>query len=801
MFPSQSIRIGIAVVSACALMTEVMLTRLFSVVLWNHLAFLAVTLALFGSAAAALGYHLARDRWASSPDARWLALSSLALGGAILLCDWLVLAIPAGSGAEGLLPLLIILIASTAPFVASGFAVCAAMARWPEHVGSLYAWDLCGAAAGCLLSVPLLSWLGAPAALAAVALLAACGAPLLLLGSGFSLRNTAIGATVLAAAALGSVYVRASSPIPVSYAKGLFVSQLGLEYARWNSFSLVTVAPANGFRGWTTSPAWQGPIPEQKSVFIDMNAMTPMVRWDGGREAGAFALHDGTALVHHLRSRGANVCVIGAGGGKDVLAALSAGASHVTAVEINPLIVHDLMRGRYRTFTGGLYDRADVTAEVEDGRRFLGTTHESFDVIQLSMVDTSAATAAGAYSLAENSVYTVEAFGEFFSRLGDGGMLSVASVSLPGLAVGERLTWLARESLARAGKDPAAHIIVVTAPWLGIPQAVLHNVIVSQSPWLAEQVQLAREHAERLGMQIAYVLGEDAPGDAHGALLRSIVEMPSPELLLAARKLPLDISPTTDDRPFAFYQNRWPDLVRMLAARPPGHMFGNGGYFLARLCAVSLIAVLAFLGWPLLLARKKLLGGRGHPLWDVALFACLGLGFMAIEIASLQKVLVFLGRPTWALASVLFVLLTAGGLGSKVGQRLSSKLPRFVPAAAVAAYVSILWLSPLGGLVLRACAGWPDAGRLLVSGTLLAPAGFAMGMPLPWAVRAIALRAPARIPWLWGANAAASVAGSLLATLIALHAGISTTMLAGAILYAAAAALALRVCAALELRP
>src|SRR5690606_12833946 len=140
-------------------------------------------------------------------------------------------------------------------------------------------------------------------------------------------------------------------------------------------------------------------------------------------------------------------CVIGAGGGKDVIASLASGTQEVTAVEVNPIIVNQVMRGRYREYVGDLYGRADVTAVVEDGRSFVRRTEKKFDIVHLSMVDTSAASAAGAYALTENALYTQEAFEDFIQALKPGGVLSVSSVSLPDLWVGARLASIARAAL------------------------------------------------------------------------------------------------------------------------------------------------------------------------------------------------------------------------------------------------------------------------------------------------------------------------------------------------------------------
>jgi hypothetical protein len=793
-----STRIGpaIAIIAGSTLMTEIMLTRLFSVVFWNHLAFLAISVALFGFAASALAVHFAHSRLASHCTESLLCKATSALAVAIIACDLIILAIPTtGDGALSFFSLITVFLAAACPFFASGFAICLAMTRLPDRATSLYFWDLAGSATGCLAVVPLLSLWGAPSALAIVSLVALCTTPLLVSRSAAGLNALKLPGAI---AAIVLVLLASQNPtgaLRVHFAKGVDVAKLGVEFNRWNSFSMVTVFPQPHFKGWSLSKAWNGPIPEHKSLVIDMNAMTALMRWQGNPNDAQFSLYDATSFVHHVRAKSTNVCVVGAGAGKDVLAALAASASSVTGVEINPLIVNDVMRDKFHDFVGNLYSRPDVSIQVEDGRHFLSTTKKSFDVIQLSMVDTSAATAAGAYALTENSVYTVEAFEEFYDRLSDDGMLSVSSVSLNNLAVGERLTWVAREALSRKGQNPATQMMVLTTPWLGLPNAVLHNVILCHSAFTEDQLSRAKSEAERLGFFLAYAPNQKLGASSKSAIIESIITKPKNELLAAAEKLPLDLRPTTDDRPFFFYQNRLSDLVRLLAADRPDHMFGNGGYFLGRLLAVSLLIAGIFVGLPLLFARRLLQAGKGRPVLDALYFVCLGVGFMAAEIAVIQNLMVFLGKPTYALIAVLFVLLATGGIGSAFAGKLNnSPLHRAAPPTFVALYILAFWVSPLASSALRAAIAWPDTARLALAAAFLAPLGFALGMPLPLAIKALAQRAPSRIPWLWGINGTASVLGSLFATVLSIHAGISNTMASAAALYALAALLSLSVC-------
>ena len=552
--------------SLCLLVTEVVLTRLFSVALWYHFAFLAISVALFGTGLAALVLHLAQRRLAGRGTEELLALVSLGLGVTLGLALLVLLGLPPDPDqpAQFSLPkLLVIFVCGAAPFFAGGFAVALAMARFGAAAERLYFWDLLGAGFGCLLVIPALGALGGPLALLAAAAVAAAAGAIFARGApprrrrALSAASALVTLVILLAVALNP----RTGLYDLRYAKGVRLRDLGLELNRWNSFSLVSVYPQRGFKGWGLSPAYRGPIPDQKTLVIDMNAATMLTRFDGDLEAARFILHDLTAFVHQVRPRAPAVCVIGAGGGRDVLAALAAGAGHVTAVEIDPLIVEDVMRGRFREHTGRLYDRPDVTVVVDDGRQFIRRAG-TFDIVHLSMVDTSAATAAGAYALSENSLYTTEAFRDFLVHLKPGGILSVSSVSLPVAAVGQRLAALARAALEGLGHDPAARVIVLTTPWLALPDATLYTVLVKRDPFTPAELRTAAEAVLRLQFQVAYAPGlPPRASDQRADWTATILATPdSAALRERMRRWPLDVSASTDDRPYFFYQNRLADL-------------------------------------------------------------------------------------------------------------------------------------------------------------------------------------------------------------------------------------------------
>ncbi len=799
-FPRR-IALGVLLSSMALMTTELVVTRIFSVIVWYHFAFFAISVALFGMGAAALAVHLLDRRLAVVDTAQLLARSSLALAATIVVVDLSLLDLtPNWFGATAATPfthltfkLLALFLIAAGPFAAGGFAIALAVTRYAVGVHRLYFMDLLGAGLACALVIPLLAALGGPLALLAAGLLAALAA----LAYGGARRGSWITFGVVL---LLGISAPMTGLFRVRVAKGFHLDVVPPELNRWNSFSMVTVLPQVGFRGWGLSPAYKGPVPPQKTLVIDMNAMTTLTRFSGSFDDVRYTSFDLSAFAYRARPGAKRVCVVGAGGGKDVLAALAAGAAHVTAVEINPLIVDDVMRQQYRGFTGGLYTRDDVSVVVEDGRTFVRSSDKRFDIINLSMVDTSAATAAGAYALTENSLYTADAFADFLSSLDRGGVLSVASVSLPGLAVGARLSAIARRAIVARGGDPARSVVVLSTPWLGTPDAVMYEVLVSRDGWSDAAATRVLDAARALQFTPVFVPGQPPPGT--GVEQRWIATILTTKDQAALDRTmagwPLDVSATTDNHPFFFYQNRLRDVGQALVAAGPSHLFGNGLVILAKVALVATLLVGVFLFLPLLLRRREALGGSGAPGWDLAYVACLGLGFMFLELGLILRFSVFLGHPTATLSVVLLVLLVASAVGSRVLAGAAPRPRRRLGVALAALVLYALAFALFGQHLLEVERGLSPGLRSLLVAALIAPLGFLLGAPLPSAIRAVSARAGTRVPWLWSVNSGTSVLGSVLATLTAMHAGIIATLVVGAAFYVVALALSFKVVRAVE---
>jgi hypothetical protein len=165
----------------------------------------------------------------------------------------------------------------------------------------------------------------------------------------------------------------------------------------------------------------------------------------------------------------------------------------------------------------------------------------------------------------------------------------------------------------------------------------------------------------------------------------------------------------------------------------------------------------------------------------VLYFAALGLGFIFIEVVFIQKLSLFLGHPSYALATTLCTLLISSGIGSLVSKR--SWVPAAAGGVAILTLVAAITVGPLFDLLLP----WPLAARVLIAAGIVALPGFLMGMPFPNALAAVKAKAPAFVPWAWAINSTATVIGTITSVLLAMFWGFTTVFVCAGVLYLLAA--------------
>lgn len=778
--PERTLLAGIGLTSFAALLLELSLTRLFSVVLFYHFAFLAISIALLGLGAGGVFAYLLKTRLARLATRTLASLLCMANAVIVVVVLEIVLHIPVELNVSGrnFGRLTILYLAAAVPFFLTGLLFSIVFARETSRIARLYGTDLCGGALACLAVVPVLNWLGGPNAILFAGIASACSSAIW--ADTRKLRRNgsflALGLVVLTAANYSGRL------IDVIYAKGKFRDPSWVEFARWNALSRVEVDR----------------VGQAKMIVIDADASTFIMNADVSQwhqTAWEDALMSAPpALANVLRPRG-DFAIIGPGGGVDVLRAVANGSSSVTGIEINPIIATTIMRGRYADYSEHLYQRPDVHIHVTDGRSYLRSTPQRFDVVQMTLVDTWASTAAGAFALSENNLYTVEAFREYFDHLNPDGMIAITRWEFREPREALRVVSVAMEALHQIGiANPANNFIVASQGPLnegGIPVVVL----AKKSAFTADEEAAVTRHLNKYS-ELASLYMPSRPGKNP---FTDLIASNAPYAY--ARSYAYNVAPVRDNAPFFFFTLKPEQILGQY-----GHRHGIdwkvnlGVLVLLLVLVISAIAVLAFLILPMLLTA----GRQRHSPLPLLYFVAVGLGYILVEIAFIQRFVLFLGHPTYALTVVIFLLLLSSGAGS-----LCSRL--WLPRTQMAWIPLVLVVLTLAFYVfllpgrLAALVGLAFEYRLLVSGVLLIPLGFLMGMPFPTGLRALASTPAPEFPgeeasdnaveWAWAMNAAASVLGSVLAMVIAIQFGLTVTLACGAVAYLLALAVmpALRV--------
>jgi len=833
---------GVFLVAGSVLLLEVALTRIFAIMLWHHLAYMVVSVAMLGFGAAG-SFLTARgvnaDRSLAS-TARALSSLSVAYGFAAMVAVLTASQLPVEtidllSSSRHLLRLAALYGLITTPFLLAGLVIGLAITRFAHDVNRVYFFDLVGSAAGGLGSVLLLRTLGASSTVmvaAAVGVIA--GVPFAMAAGrrAMALAAPAAAAAVVVAAMFSGAASVVGLPdidwhIPYAPGKEFAGVPPDSDTLRLPSATAeVEVSPAGRL-----PPVMGGEVGRKRlrfwpGRFVAQDGTAPTMLYEGAADLERFGFLDHSQAASPyiaLRARGGaapRVLVIGVGGGIDVMMALAHGAEHVTAVEVNRAMV-ELVTDHFGEYLGGLFlpgahENADRVELVHgDGRSFVRGTDERYDVIQLAGVDSFTALSTGAYTLSESYLYTTEAIRDFYDHLVDDGYLSYSRFILsrprkPRETL--RLANVAYTALAELGvEDPASQIAVLRAyNWA--------STIVKKSPFTDEEIQALHDLAKR----------EEFWGLVFDPLYRSAdgatVDLPVPSFAAdegaeaaedmqqtradfyrllrgdtAARDAfvtgyEYDLSPAEDDAPFFFNYYRWRGLFSGRSTEsssaadiyhsdfPVGH-----AVLLASLAQLGLFAaVLVLLPLRVLPPTSSDTATR---LRVFAYFAALGAGFMLIEITLMQKMILFLGHPTHAVSVVLSVLLAAAGAGSYVAGRLSSGTSSdFWKLGAGIAALSLLLISVFA-YALPALLGAPFAARVVVAALLITPLGMVLGMAFPSGIRVVERRCPELLPWAWAINAFLSVMSGILCIVLAMRIGFSNVWLLAVGVYIAGIAL------------
>lgn len=775
---------AVALLSASLLAFEVLLTRVCALRLHFHFGFLVISNGLLGLGASGSLLTVTEPRWRQRPETWiWRASGAFVIS---LAVSWVLLStlpVPARltfDELEGASQLAVFNLAAALPFATGGAAVGLILSHHARAIERVYGWDLLGAGAGCLVIPFALAGVGASGAWLVITLMATTG---FVLAAPVACRRPSLGAGVLVAVvALGTVptlderhpvpgkgYLDLTEDVRATYGDRL-------TYRRWSTNSRIDVLalePHERFM-FCRGPALLAlPLPEQRLILQDGSAGTIVSNYTGQPEAltvlsrSLYGLGIALAQVEPEREdRGPDVLVIGMGGGDDVWATLHGGAASVRAVELNQGIV-DVHRQLVPEFSRAMLDDPRLTIVVDEGRSALMRDRGRYDLIQMTGIDTWTALSSGAYVLAENYLYTVEAFGQLYDHLEPDGILQVTRMA----ADMETLRLISNLDAAlskRGGGELSGSVAALST------RGILTTVVLKKGRFTEREVDRLRAFAAQGGYAEVIL-----PGRKPTNLVELYLQFEDKAAFVD--KFPRDISPTDDDRPYFFSFSRWNAPAKAGAHLDEATSVSQGNpLFLLGQLAMSTAMALLFILAPLALRREGLASSTPRGRFSIY-FACLGVGFIAIEVGLLQKLTLVLGKPLFSLIVTLMTLLVSSGVGSLLSKRLGERLPRVTVPAAILALVTVMAFG--GDRLADTLVGLPTVPRFVATSLSIVPLGLLLGIPFALGVAKAERRDPALVPWAWAINASTTVVGSILTVIVSMNLGFSVVMVGAAGLY------------------
>ncbi len=790
--------LSISLISASAIAYEILLMRLLSIVQWHHFAYMIISLALLGYGLSGTALALAR-RWFERHFAGTYIASAAAFAVSTLVCFAVGQRVPFNAleivwDPRQFFYLLLIYLLFFMPFFFAASCIGLALLRYKNFVNRVYRADLIGAGSGAVLLIASLFLVRPEVALQLIAALALLAAAL----AGFAYTQVVsrgLAPVLLALAVAVLLIPRSAFELQISPYKGLSqaLQVLGTQVLSEHSgpLGLLTVvsSPAVPFRHAPgISLKSEHEPPPQLGVYTDGDALNVITRDIGERTALAYLDDLTTALPYQLLQQ-PRVLVLGAGTGADVLQARYHGARSIDAVELNPGVIA-LMRERYTDYSGRLYDAEDVRVHVAEARGFVARSHERFDLIQVALLDSFTAASAGVQALSESYLYTVEAMQEYLRHLTPGGLLAITRwLKLPPRD-NLKLFATAIDALRAMGVEAPAARLALIRSWQTA------TLVIKNGAWTADDIETLKAFCRTRSFDVAYYPQMPAAEANRFNVLPQAYLYDGAMALLGEqrkeflRRYKFYIEPATDDRPYFFRFFKWQALEELMALRQRGgaSLIEWGYLILLATLVQALVAGFLLILCPLSVMRGSLQEQATTVARLSLYFAALGLAFIFIEIAFIQKLVLFLSHPLYAIGVVLSGFLVFAGLGSGYSQRFAERLrDRGLSAIAVAvaaiAAIALVYLALLP-LLSRELIALADPLRVALSLALIAPLAFFMGMPFPLALARVSTQAPAFIPWAWGVNGFASVVSATLATLLAIHFGFTLVVAFALALYA-----------------
>ncbi|HBA64695.1 MAG TPA: SAM-dependent methyltransferase [Methylococcaceae bacterium] len=799
--PAFPLFLAIAATSSGSLAYEVLLMRLFSIIQWHHFAYLIISLALLGYGVSGVFLAFNRERLIGIYGLA-VTVNLLLFGIAAPACFLIAQQIPFNPAELlwapeqfGYLSGLYLLL--SLPFFFAANVIGLSFFRYRRDVSSIYAADLYGAGIGSLSIIALLFVLFPEKILPVIGGLSIV-ASLLVQSLFFRRWRTGVRFTV-GAATVVAVFLLALQDwtLNISPYKGLsqqlripgtevvenYSSPLGLLSVIESMQMPLRHAPGLSLNA-------DAEPPEQLGVFTDADNLSAITRYDGNSVDLAYLDQSTSALPYHLQAQ-EKVLILGAGTGSDVLQALYHKISAIDAVELNPQTIA-LVKDKHADYAGHIYSDPRVRLHTAEARGFVATSRDRYDLINLSLLDAFGASSAGLYALAETYLYTEEALKAYLEHLTPGGYLSMTRwIKMPPRDTFKLLA-TASQALQALGDENPEQSIVLIRSWQTA------TVLIKNGAFFEAELAALRRFCDERGFDADYYPGVTETEVNRFNILQEPYYYQAATALLGEEReafiaeYKFNIKPATDDLPYFFHFFKWRTLPEIWSLLGQGGMsLLESGYLLliaglVQAVAVSFLLIIV----PLWFWKRKLgieTGSAMH--WRIFFyFSCLGLAFLFVEIAFIQKFILILHHPLYAITVVVSTFLLSAGIGSRFSKKLSDKNNRLWIAMPIAAIVLlsavyILEFQYITGFLLQRS----ELSKVLGSIALIAPLGFFMGMPFPMGMASLGRSVPALIPWAWGVNGCASVISAILAALIATEFGFTVLVFSALWLYALAA--------------
>ncbi len=769
-------------VAFSTLVIEIALSRLLSVISFYHLAFFAVSTAMLGMTAGAVFVYLKPQNFDKQNISYSLAKACIGFSFSIPVSTIIICVIPLSDSFAVMqyFALLLVTVSCSIPFYFSGIIISAVLTKFDLPINKLYASDLIGAAFGCLFVLAGLEFFDAPSLIIFTAIFPVIAA--FLYGkSTLSARKLRycyiLIAVILSLSMLNKLTLNGIRPLVV---KARFEGPKMFMIEKWNSFSRVTVQHESYElpRYWGPSPiAPTDKLYHQYKMDIDGAAGTVLINFTKMDDIEHLKF-DITNIAYYLRP-GNSACIIGVGGGRDIQSAILFGHKKITGIDINPVFIN-LLENRFKDFAG-IGGREGVTLVLDEARSHLTRNDEKYDVIEMSLIDTWASVGAGAYTLNENSLYTVEAWKVFLSRLNDNGLFTVSRWYNPSdLGETGRVVSLATGTLLDMGiKEPSKHIAMATTNDVS-------TLIISKQPFSKSDMEMLENTVNNL--QFTLVIRPDSI-PLNPTLIKIVSAKSSEELSDNIRDLPFNYTPPTDENPYFFNMLKIksiPDIKKLMASGGivHGNLYATFTLIILILC-LSVLTIITIVVPLLFGSHKEKMNSELKKVFTAGAiyFSLIGIGFMLLEMSLIQRLSVYLGHPVYALGILLFTIILSTGIGSLVSEKLPISKKPFIYIYPLAALLVIMLLNFILPSIISITITSGMIIKIFIAIAVIFPIGIILGIYFPAGMKLVKDRAGLETPWFWALNGIFGVLSSAIAVFISIFAGISVNFYISALCY------------------